>query len=550
LIKYNQLLTSSIFGLILLVLTTCNTDQLIFDDIKIPNYQGDVTIVIGQTNYTISELLEDLNDPNIDITEDAAGLISVSYRDTTIFDDVTEFLDLDDIEIPSGSQAIGIDFSTPANTPIDIPIPTIDLPLVFTSPNGEELDDILYSAGTLTLVIDAEFSAKADFVFEITSFIHSETNDTLRFKGSFLNDGNPVTISIDLTGYRTTIVSTGASNEMIGKFDATLKLEGGESGTSDQRINYDLTMNGALFSVIHGWFGNLDIEIQSQTIEIDFFEGILEEALVFGDPRVNFYLENSFGVPLGMVLNDISSSNADGTEKNLSGPITESPQNIRAPLVSEAGGSLPTTISINNENSNIQELLSISPNLFTLTVSAVGNYLNPDTDLPTEDQDTTQNFVTDSSFVDIITEISLPLEVQLSGFTRDFDPIDIESFDFEDADTLAFILKSINDLPFNGAIDMQFMNADSVVIFEFPNVLLLASPELDGTGRSIEPATNTAKIKVYKGNGYQEMLDAALMKLVMHIDSFEADQDNFVKIYADYETTLKVSLQGNLNIEL
>ncbi|MEP2511149.1 MAG: hypothetical protein ABJH72_17405, partial [Reichenbachiella sp.] len=86
-IKINQYLNAIFYGLILMLFSMCNTGELDFDDIKTPNLQSNNSVPIGQTTYTIKELIEKLEDPSIEITEDNTKLLSIAYRDTLTFND-------------------------------------------------------------------------------------------------------------------------------------------------------------------------------------------------------------------------------------------------------------------------------------------------------------------------------------------------------------------------------------------------------------------------------------------------------------------------------
>jgi len=522
----------------------CNAGDLDFEDIETPNHQGSFQLPIGETTYTVDSLISDLQDPNILITSDNAGLISVAYYDTTVFKDVADIIDLDDVSNP-GSVSPGISYiGAPSN--ITEAFPTIPLTFTYDAANGEELDSVIYSAGTVALNIVSGYTQAITFQLTINDIIEVSSGNPLVFTGSigrgaFTPTPNPITIP--LAGYKTLIDRSGGSNQFSGQFDGSIQILAGDNVSGTTLISYTLDMNNVEFSEIYGYFGQTTVDIQSQSITIDFFDGIDPGGFEFGSPEINFIISNSFGIPMGLNLDQISAANSSSSVI-LTGTVTESPQNVRGPSISQVGQSLTSSVSVTIDNSNINELLAISPNQFNIDVSAITNFGNT----VTKDRNFVLITATDTSQVQVITELNLPLEVKLLNFTRDFGS-NIESFDFEEADTITLILTTENRLPLNAIIDMQFLAADSTVLFQYTDVLFMQSGD-PTIGRIEEPIRNEAEIKVYQGNGYQELLDGSILNLVMKIDSYAASDNNFVKLYSDADLVLKVAMRGNLNYEL
>lgn len=538
----NHYLNTIGYGLIVLLFSMCNAGELDFDDIEVPQYTPDASIPIGQTTYTIKDLIDKLEDPNLSITEDNSKLLAITYFDTTYFNDYAQVIALQDVSNPGSITPNLTDIpASPSNQ--DVVIPTQNLTFEYTSPNDEELDSVKYSTGTITLDITNQY--ESDLVYELTlaDIVNLGTGAPMVLSGTI--PGNSTDQSAqDLANHKTIITQvpgTGNTNFFSGTFDGTLKVKTGEGVSSTDFIDYTLTIANADFSEIYGWFGDKTINIESQTINMDFFEDLSENSLTFNSPIVSFYVANGFGVPMGLNMGGISSTNDKGTTVNLSGDITASPQLVRAPSTTQVGTSLSSIIRINESNSNLRQLFEISPSSFNIDLTAGSNYNNAN------DQD--RNFVSSSSEVEVVTEINLPLDVKLEGLSRNFGT-GIEAFDFEDADTIRLVLTTHNQLPLEGSIDMQFLAADSSVLFEFLDISFMKSPELLPTGRIEEEIVNKDTIKVYRGHGYQELIDASILNIVTHITSYKAADDNYVKLFSDYEMTLKVGAQANVNHEL
>lgn len=535
-----KILNAAFLATIIVLFSMCNAGELDFDNIQTPNLTSHNSLVIGQTTYRIGELISELEDPSIEITEDNSNLLSVTYRDTTEYNDTESVITLQDVSNPGSIEANSTPIAgSPSNQ--DVTIPTQNLSFEYTSPNSEELDSVIYSAGTISLVIQNGYSVDVEYELTLSDIVDTSTGDAMVLAGTLPASGTD-NVSSSLAGYKTVVNYDDDTNTNLfsGLFDGVLKVQTGDFINGTEIIDYTLSITNAEFSTIFGWFGNKNIDIESQTIELDFFEGISENGLVINNPQLNFYIDNSFGVPMGLNLDAISATNSDGTTVTLSGDATSTPQLVRAPSTSQVGQSAASIIEVNETNSNMRDLLAISPNVFNIDVSAVANYNN--------DDGSDRNFVTTSSKVDIVTEVNIPLEVKMENVTRNF-YTGIEGFEFEEADTIILVLTTDNGFPFGGTIDMQFLAADSTVMFEYTNIDFMEAPEIPVSGKIEEPVTTKSSVPVYRGNGYEELLNASILNVVVNFTSYDAENDTYVKLFSDYELVLKVGTQVSVNYE-
>ncbi|MCV9387975.1 hypothetical protein [Reichenbachiella ulvae] len=524
----------------LFTLTQCNTGELDFEDIKLPNYEGRHYLPLGSTTFTASELLEDLEDDKLDIDTTQAGILTLVYRDTAEFSDLDEVIVIDDVSndglIESPQEVI--------NSPVEVTLP-LNQGLSFEYPisDGEELDSIIYRAGTISISFESDFDVPLDFEMVIDDITDINTGDTLRLSGSVGSNGSGSS-SASLANHRT-IATRNDLNQNIftGTFNGTLYIEEGSSVFLTDEFRYRIDIEGVEFQTIYGYFGTKTFDIQSQQIEMDFFDQI-EGDLNFGDPQISLLISNGFGVTMGLELSNISASNSNGESLALSGAITEELQFINAPDVNSVGSSRSSIIRINNENSNIADLLNLGPNLFDISVAAELNYTDRGSVVPEEDR----NFVDINSTATTIMELEIPLDLQLTSLSRTID-YSLDDFDFDDADSLNLRLKTINRLPLNGDIDLQILDADSAVVHEIPNVSVFSSPVVPVGSKINEGAESVDYIKLY-GEGLEAITTQPTIRLVINVNSYDADNDTFVKIYADYNLEVNLGIEATLNLEL
>ncbi|RJE71886.1 hypothetical protein [Reichenbachiella sp. MSK19-1] len=539
---YPKLIPYIIGSLSLLLLSRCSTEELTFDDIKLPNYTGDVVLALGTTTFTTSELIEDLDDEQLDVDTTQAGILVLVYRDTTIFSDANEIIAIDDvsnngliespIEITNASSSEAGDFKFTQNLQFNYPIS-----------NGEELDSLLYASGSISITYESTFNVGMEFEMVIDDIIDRATGLPLVLSGAAsANSGGSQTLSL---ANHKTIATQNAANENIftGEFNGTLKITSGSSVSKTDQFRYRIDIADVEFETIYGYFGEKDFEIQSQTIEMDFFDE-LDGDIRFGSPEIRLIVDNSFGVPMGLSLSSIISSNTAGDQVSLTGSVTEAPQFINAPNINSVGNSATSTIRINNDVSNLSELLNIGPNVINVSVEAQSNYSNTTSVNPPEDR----NFVDANSSATTYMEIELPLDLQLTNLTRHID-YSLDDFDFDQADSIALRIKTINQLPLNGSIDLQFLDADSAVIYQIKNVSVLQSPEIPSGGKITAGSESIDHIRL-SGEGLDALYNQPTLRLILNISSYDTANDSFVKIYADYKLEIFLGVEATLDIEL
>lgn len=529
--------------LALLCFASCNTDQLKFDNIETPNYQGSWSVVIGETEYTIDSLIASISD-SIETESEASGQIVIIYRDTTIFDDPDEFLTIGDVSNP-GSVSPGINIP---NSPVAVDTTFVqDLEFEYQPDGGEELDSVYFAAGNAAIQVSSTFDSDADIVLQLYSITNYNTGDTLVFSGTVPANGS-LNLNESLEFYKA-YFNRGADNinRFSGQFRGTLRVDVGDNINASDAINYTLSFTGPEFKGIFGYFGETTVDLPSESITFDVFEDIEPGGLEFSDPEVVININNSFGIPMGLNLDQISSSNSQGTTVNLTGPITQEPQLVRAPTITQVGRIVSSEITIEkgseaNPKSNIDELFNISPNTFNFDVSGQSNYRN-------DGDPKDRNFLTDSSKVETIVEVRMPLDFKLEGFTINAD-FSVDSFSFEDADTLKLRIKSVNQMPVNGTADLHFMSSNGTdTLLTKTAVQVITSPEVPTVGK-IEVPVEAIDFVVITNEELILIQEMAEIRMVINVDSWEAANGQFVKIYDDYKLTMKLSGIGNINYEL
>lgn len=519
-----------------LILYSCNVGDLDFDNIEDPIFTPEVVAPIGEVTYTIQELIEEINDPKIEISDAKNLLLAVTYRDTSIFKVPTELISIDEISQQKVVETGIVVLASPTDV---TEVFQETLSLEYPAENGEQIDSIIYSNGDLEIIIDSQIAADVELEIKLVDFVHSDNRDTIVFNVNLPYSGSlPIsdTQNTSLQEYRTALSRLDGQNIFNVIVNGKIDIKAGQSVSSSDYIFITFNTSNTQFSSVFGYFDEKEITVQDQTIALDFFNDIEPFGLEFNSPEIVLHIDNSFGLPIGISLAGISSSNDNGDFKMLTGLATENPIKLKYPTLSKFGQTSSSRITISNDISNLSDLLSISPNKITVPISATTNYENVSQE---------SNFYTDQSQITTALEVNMPLDVKLGGYKQTFN-FDLDSVDFDEADSIKLRVRTVNDLPFNGSMSLYLLDADSVVIHEVPDNLILQSPELGANGRTEQPKTQITDV-LLNSAGMEALSTTNKIALVLTVDSYESADNRFVKIYSDYALTIKIGVIAYLN---
>jgi len=236
-----------------------------------------------------------------------------------------------------------------------------------------------------------------------------------------------------------------------------------------------VTVQDLNFSYVEGFFTkNFDIAIDS--IRIGILENSLNGNVKFADPKLTMVVDNSMGVPMNAIFNDVSVLTREGQKIPLISTFIDNGIAVNYPSTSEIGVSKRTIFEFDNSNSNLKDILNEGPVQVNYDIDGDPN---PDSD------DSIRGFFTDSSEVNINIELELPLYGSASGFTLT-DTI-VPSFPTPPVEFGGAELKLItdNELPLDLGIQMHFVDSlDNVLTTLFTEGItnIISSADVDNNG--------------------------------------------------------------------
>jgi hypothetical protein len=154
---------SYLYIVVVLLISSCNVDQLDVEGLKLSENTGLYAFPIGETTYQLMELLEGA-DSTLAIDTDENGMISFSFEES------------DTIELASESTEQGIDLGFFVRQSVDFPTSSFSIPLFETFESGS----FLLENPNLNFTITNELRMPLGIGLEIYGTKTDDNGDTLR----------------------------------------------------------------------------------------------------------------------------------------------------------------------------------------------------------------------------------------------------------------------------------------------------------------------------------------------------------------------------------
>lgn len=522
---------------IIFLTVNCDFNSLELDKIQGPTIDNTFALNIGNIKYTVGELVADIEDETLEVVEGSDFSISLVYRDTSTFDDIDSFVKIGNINNTESYSPFSTDFPAGGTSSV-VNIPTREFEFEFNPDGGEQVDSTFFKGGTLQYTLYSDFDVQIDYTFTLNDIQNLES-EPIVFSRTLAAGSTSDSQSRSLNGLKNVSRRVGSANIFNVSLDLTFHIPAGKSINASDEITLTLEFVESEFSAIFGDFGNDPVEVQKDSIEIAAFDEFSDGGLTFNNPSITMAFKNTFGVELGVELDGVIAEDSDGSQVALIGDVVNNPQFVDAPNDSQLGESVASSFSINKSNSNIDELLNTTPNKMVFDVTAIPN---------TAGSDNLNNFLFDSSYLEIISTIEIPLDFRMDGFSKEFD-LSVSGSDLKDADSLKINIAVVNEIPFDGLLDISFQDEENNVLYTLNGIALIESPEIGGDGRTIDTATSSSSI-VLNEEGIEAFLQSSNVTATMNIFTLGNEGGDFVKIFSDYQLEIFLTAEGKVSVEL
>ncbi len=233
-----------------------------------------------------------------------------------------------------------------------------------------------------------------------------------------------------------------------------------------------------------GYFPNVVLQLDSASLqaEIQFPDDLPFPILT--NPAIDLIVDNEFGVPNSLVANRLSFSYPNGQTVELLDSNLTKGFTLAYPTVPRE--SAQTVISLNNSNSNLDQIISALPNQI--------DYGGKLTLFP--DNLEKSGFVFDTARISVGVRADFPLEFRAKPWTYEqWFPWD--SLGLEEGGTTTFRLETENGFPVEVSLELYAADADSSILSPFfTNPLTVSAPALNSEGRVIETTQDLKFIEV------------------------------------------------------
>lgn len=500
----------------LLLATACSSIEDV-KKIKTPEYNPNLAFPVANATFTIQDMLDRFQDSLGYLSTVDDGIISVVYRghvftlsDTTIY------------HFPS----------------IDtIPVPPTNIGVAFPSLQGELIKKINFKAGTLRFTVQNEPNLFAEDVEVKVHILNLKQNNqvvpdvVINIPKNTSSTTQLLTKDITLNGK---VLDLAADNLSI-YYDARTISTNMPVFFQGGQLRFSVL--SPAYSYLQGKLPNYKFDaIPRDVINLKIFTNTVGGNVYFKDPRINIIIKNSYGVGIRMQADTLRAIDRNNFSHDFT--LNNNPNLIfDFPYPSVTGQSKVDTFKFTGTNSNVEDVIALSPSQIVYKVSGE---LNPNND--------PSGFVTDSSKFDVFVDVALPMYGRTSNLS--YEKTFVTDFkSFKPADKASFKLITENGFPVDVFTQLYFVDKNNQVIDSIfkGNPLILKAAPVDGSGKVTTKATAINESS-FSPEAFEKIKKATSIKVKAKLNTTDSNLNKDVKFYTDYGMTVKLGMIIGTNV--
>jgi len=401
-----------------------------FDDPIDSKREIAVPLFYSTTNLT--NLLDGINDET-SITMGPDGIVTLNYRGNVTRRTGDELFNF----IP----------------PLPVPLTDDTTTLPFDLPGTLDITLTKIKAGTFTILFNNPFDEKIDVTLRVPELTkNGEVFEEHRLMDSVGTSGSQWLFFSPLKDF-----DLATNNDQI-----TIIYEAYRESDGERIVfpnDHGVGITDLEFSYAEGFWGQEILDLERDTIEIEFFENWVQGDVYFEDPVIQITVENAFGFPVQSVVNTLEILTVDGNNITLESSFIQDGIDFAYPELNEVGEVKTTVFDFDKTNSNVVEVLSSGPVSVDYDVDAVSN----------PDQTQVIGFMTDTSYFQVQVAVDLPFRGHVNNFKgRDTFNVNFEQYD--QVEYIEFKMVAENEIPLGIGVQVYFIGDD-----EMGNQILLDS---------------------------------------------------------------------------
>ena len=520
----NKFVKLVLFSFLGYLSTGCFSEFGDLDTIKKFKWEPSVAVPLIDSEFSFKDFVTEISDSSVVFSTDD-GLIVFAYQDTVI-SKTGEML----ITIPNQDFQYSNDFPSPLVIQFpfeDSIVYQEEIKFNFSTQSGQELDSILLKDGVLNFGINWNFTQPGKLEIEFKSLLQNGQPLSIyhEFASAFnYSESFPLqNIKVDLTDQGT------STNIFLIDLNFTI-YNNGNPLPFNPSFDINISATDPKFRAVFGELGSIPFNTNLGVTELKFFENLEFGIIELEDPRSSLTISNSFGMGVTTYIDDISITNTSGTSK-LEGSITTQPISVDAVKLENIGDFEISVIEINNDNSNLRELIKYIPHEISVVFN--GMVSNPGS----------KDFVLDNSAIYADLMVELPLHGKVSALRTSHD-FDFDGSMFDDLDNVLLQFRSFNEFPIDMTIQATFLSQTGVPLLEFftqDNNLLVASQN-DLNGNVLNRGENVLIVELDRAE-LETASRSEFIRLDVEVSTFNNGSVP-VKILDSHRITFKVGVQS------
>jgi len=548
----------TLFLLLMLGMVGCY-DFSKFENLAVEPFSPKLVVPVVNSTITFKELAEHEDANTIVIQKPGDSRFYLAFRDTIEVGDAAPVF-------TTTSVAYDTNLQLDAGELPPLPVPagqtfgpiTENFTETYSPITGAELKSIRLTQGVLNCVITNNFQNQISGTLTLTSLRDAQNNPVVLSIPTI----NPLSTSIftvDLAGHALSLYNSTIPAYNTFSFSATITITSlGNPITTSDNANIQLSLNNLDFSYLIGKI-NRTIALADHDYKVDIFRSSYLADQHFDEPKLTFQLLNGYGIPFSFNINNFEVSNTTSLETvyltNDPTPpagslLIGSPNQIN--FVQNIGDNdASTTLELNKNNSNIENMFDIAPNQFKMRSSITLG-------------DATDNhdyFVAKDANLSVISEIELPLvgwveTNQINDTIVDIELPDLEKeLNLKENDSLKITIKFKfnNNIPLDTYFQAYFLNdLDQELTRLFNEQLwLIKSATVDPTtGKATSPTVNYSEIIINRSK-YSLMKDSKKIVLQLRFKTGgNPNQSVVIENTNSIGVQMSIIAEGTVNLDI
>ncbi len=527
----SRILWKTLFPLFMAVILfqSCQKDD--FSTLGKPEWSPELAFPLAYSELEITDLMHVDGSGTVLVT-DPNQFCTLVYRGTATSLNasmVTEIPDQRIIESISltSSQILAL------NTLGSITIPGSMLLELNLAP-GTRIDSSTFWNGELDVSLQTNLPADIHLQFEFPD-VHLN-NTKLNGTNEIIQPDNSSLTITSISGYDFDFTKAGpGGNKLLVDFNITINNLNGTIAPG-QTITMIHDIKKLEYETLYGYFGQNSFINPRDTLSISIFNNSLSlGAFTIVDPKVEFKLNNSLGLPLEITLPELVALGNSNPN-----PVSGIPNPIptQSPSLPELGQAKLTGFVLSNQNSNVSSIINQQP-----------RYLFTQSRVVTNPNGTAQNFLTRTGNLSIDVAVEMPLYGTIQNFKiRDTLPFSYD--DLKNVEYLELRTDVTNGFPLSSNIEVVFTDENYS-----PIDTLFSSNEIQVPGGTVDPVTERVTIPGKRSAANiltkQMLNDLMLAKhiIITGIATSTNDGNTNIKLFADYKLKVKIGAKAKIKVQ-